>query len=71
MDRRDVSRFNGFTRRSLMLGGIQVGLVSALVGRLYYLQVLEADRYEMLADENRISMRMLPPLRGRSFHGRS
>lgn len=65
MDRRDVSRFKGFTRRSLMLGGIQVGLVSALVGRLYYLQVLEADRYEMLADENRISMRMLPPLRGR------
>ena len=65
MDRRDFNRFKGFGRRALMLAGIKGTLVSALVARLYYLQVLQADRYGMLSDDNRISMRMLPPLRGR------
>ena len=32
---------------------------------MYQLQVLESDRYKMLADENRINMRLLPPPRGR------
>lgn len=40
-------------------------LFSALVGRLYYLQITESDRYTMLAEDNRINMRMLPPPRGR------
>jgi penicillin-binding protein 2 len=65
MDRRDFNRFKGFSRRALLLGGVKVGLASALLARLYYLQVLESDRYSMLSDDNRISVRMLPPLRGR------
>jgi len=32
---------------------------------MYELQVVEADRYAVLADENRISLRLLTPLRGR------
>ena len=48
-----------------MLGGAKALLVSALVGRLYYLQVLESDRYRTLADENRINLRLIPPPRGR------
>ena len=40
-------------------------LFSALVGRLYYLQAIESDRYTMLAEDNRISLRLLPPPRGR------
>ena len=32
---------------------------------MYELQILESDRYSMLADENRISLRLLPPPRGR------
>jgi penicillin-binding protein 2 len=39
--------------------------MSALIGRMYYLQVLEADRYRTLADENRINLRLLAPRRGR------
>ncbi|MAL78156.1 MAG: penicillin-binding protein 2 [Sneathiella sp.] len=54
-----------FSRRALMLAGGQAALMSALAGRLYYLQVLHADQYAMMADENRINMRLLPPLRGR------
>ncbi|MBC7134108.1 MAG: penicillin-binding protein 2, partial [Oceanibaculum nanhaiense] len=52
------------TRRALMLGAGQLGLVGALAGRLYYLQVVQADRYRVLADDNRISIRLLPPPRG-------
>jgi penicillin-binding protein 2 len=63
--RGDIDQRKQFTRRALFLAGGQVLLVSGLVGRLYYLQVVEADTYRMLADDNRINMRLLPPLRGR------
>ena len=52
-----------------MLGGIQAGLLSTLVGRMYYLQVLQSDRYTMLAEENRINMRLLSPSRGQILTG--
>ena len=48
-----------------MLAGGKLVLLSALVGRMYYLQVLESERYATLADENRINIRLLPPPRGR------
>ena len=47
-----------------MLAGGQAALTVALAGRMYYLQVVEAERYGILADENRISLRLLPPPRG-------
>lgn len=62
---RDSERSRLFTRRLALLGMGKAALVSALVGRMHYLQVVEGDRYRMLADENRISMRLLPPPRGR------
>ncbi|GAB6053799.1 penicillin-binding protein 2 [Magnetospira thiophila] len=61
----DNDRFKLFTRRAAVLGGGQLLLLSTLVGRMYYLQVMEAERYATLAEENRISMRLLPPPRGR------
>lgn len=48
----------------MVLGGVKLGLMSALVGRLYYLQVVQADKYRMLSDGNRISLRLLAPSRG-------
>jgi penicillin-binding protein 2 len=36
-----------------------------LAGRMYYLQVVQSDRYAMLADENRINIRLVAPPRGR------
>ncbi|MEX1036313.1 MAG: penicillin-binding protein 2 [Sneathiella sp.] len=54
-----------FSRRALMMAGGQVMLMSALAGRLYYLQVIHSDEYSMMADENRMNLRLLPPLRGR------
>ena len=67
MPNRDRERTRIFTRRTVLLAGGQFALLSTLVGRLYYLQVVQADRYAMLADENRINLRLLPPPRGRIF----
>ena len=61
---RDSDRQRLFNRRALMLAGGKVGLLSILVGRMYYLQVVESDRYATLAEENRINLRLLPPPRG-------
>ncbi|MBK1663365.1 penicillin-binding protein 2 [Rhodospirillum rubrum] len=62
--RRDVDRAKLFTRRAVLLGGAQAGLVGALAARMYYLQVIESDRYLTLAEENRFNLRLLPPPRG-------
>ena len=62
---RDTQRQKSLTRRAAILGGTQVILTSALVGRLYQLQVLERDRYRVMAEENRINLRLLVPPRGK------
>ena len=62
---RDSIRRKAFTRRALALSGGAAALVSVLAGRLYHLQVIDADRYRTLAEENRISWRLLPRSRGR------
>jgi len=61
---RDTDRYRLLTRRAAVLGGIKLAGLSALVGRLYYLQVVESARYTMLAEENRISLRLVAPSRG-------
>lgn len=54
-----------FTRRALVLGCGKLGLIGALGARLYYLQVVEADRYELLSRDNQFNLELLPPIRGR------
>src|SRR3546814_1414487 len=61
----DSERQRSFSRRSLLLGGAQSLLLACLAGRMYYLQVVEADRYKTLAEDNRINLRLPPPPRGR------
>lgn len=61
---RDSERLKLFNRRVALLAGGKVLLLSGLIGRMYYLQVVEADRYATLADENRINLRLLLPPRG-------
>jgi penicillin-binding protein 2 len=62
---RDLDRQKQFTRRALLLGGGQALLLTALAGRLHYLQVIESDRYLTLAEDNRINLRLIAPKRGR------
>ncbi len=54
-----------FTRRAALLGLGQIGIFGALAARLYQLQVVDGNRYALLADENRISTEILAPVRGR------
>ncbi|MFM2045403.1 MAG: penicillin-binding protein 2 [Pseudomonadota bacterium] len=61
---RDAERLRLLTRRMIVLGGLKAAAVSALVGRLYYLQIVESDKYTMMAEDNRISLRLLAPPRG-------
>jgi penicillin-binding protein 2 len=53
-----------FSRRLAILGGLKVAMVATLAGRLYYLQVIEGEKYRLLSDENRINHRILFPPRG-------
>lgn len=55
------------SRRALLLGGAQMGLVGVLGTRMATMQVDQADTFRMLADENRINMRLIPPARGLVF----
>ncbi|WP_416897859.1 MAG: penicillin-binding protein 2 [Minwuia sp.] len=64
-ERIEKARFPVFSRRALVLGGAKAALLGVLAGRLYYLQVVDADQYRMLADENRMNLRLLAPPRGR------
>lgn len=52
------------TRRALLLGASQLAFVGGLGARMQYLQLDQADQYRLLADENRINIRLLPPARG-------
>lgn len=62
---RDGDRYKAFSRRAVVLIGGKVALLGGLIGRMYYLQVVEADKFKTLSDENRISLKLLAPPRGR------
>jgi penicillin-binding protein 2 len=54
-----------FTRRSLVLGGVQAAGFGVLGWRLFNLQVVDQGRYAPLAESNRINLQILAPKRGR------
>ncbi len=55
------------TRRAMLVGGLQLGFVGALALRMQHLQVDQADQFRLLAEENRINIRLIPPTRGRIY----
>lgn len=61
---RDNDKGKVLINRSLIMAGCKVFILLCIIARLYYLQVYQADRFKMLADENRISTRLLIPQRG-------
>ena len=61
---RDNDKGKVLINRSLIVGLGKLFLLLVIIARLYYLQVYQADRYKTLADENRISTRLLVPPRG-------
>jgi penicillin-binding protein 2 len=63
--REEEQRRSVFTRRALVLGGVQAAALGLLGVRLHHLQVREGPRYATLSDENRLTARLLAPPRGR------
>lgn len=53
-----------FTRRALVLGGLQVGLGGLLAGRMAWLSIAQKDKYDRLAESNRVQSQLIPPRRG-------
>jgi len=56
-----------FTTRSIVIGILMLVLTGILLTRLFYLQVIEYDRYSTLSKNNRISVVPRPPVRGLIF----
>jgi penicillin-binding protein 2 len=61
-DSEDSARI--ITRRALFMGGAMAAMVAVLGVRMRHLQVEEADQFRLLAEENRINIRLIPPARG-------
>ncbi|SFB01809.1 penicillin-binding protein 2 [Poseidonocella pacifica] len=55
------------SRRGLVLGAAQMGFIGLLGLRMRHLQVEEADQFRLLAEENRVNVRLIPPSRGQIF----
>ena len=59
--------FRKISRRGAILGGVQLAFAGALGLRMQHLQVDQADEFRLLAEENRINIRLIPPNRGQIF----
>jgi len=55
------------SRRGILLGGTMLATAVTLGLRMRYMQVDQADQFRLLAEENRINIRLIPPARGQIF----
>ena len=51
-------------RRAVLMGGAMGAFVAVLGARMRYLSVEQADEFRLLAEENRVNIRLIPPARG-------
>ena len=54
-------------RRGLLVGGLQLGFCGLLAWRMHHLQVENAESFRLIADENRINVRLIPNQRGEIY----
>lgn len=55
------------SRRALVVSAVQLSIVGGLGLRMRSLQIEQADQFRLLAEENRINIRLIPPARGLIF----
>lgn len=53
-----------FSRRMLLVGGAQAAIGGLLIGRLGYLAVTQNEKYQLLSENNRVQLIVVPPRRG-------
>lgn len=51
-------------RRAFLMGSAMGAFVAVLGARMRYLSVDQADQFQLLAEENRVNIRLIPPARG-------
>ena len=56
--------FRTVSRRGLLLAGLQGVFATTLAFRMRYLQLDQSDEFRLLAEENSIKIRLIPPARG-------
>ena len=54
-------------RRGLLIGGLQLGFCGLLGWRMHHLQIEKAESFRLVADENRINLRLVPNQRGEIY----
>ena len=63
----ETSKLNKFSRRSFILGGIKISLISLLCGRLFYLQFLKYNNYKIMSEKNKLRVSVILPVRGKIY----
>lgn len=53
-----------FTRRAMVLGGMQGGIAALLATRMGWISVAENEKYSLLSESNRLNLTLIPPRRG-------
>ncbi|TXC68831.1 penicillin-binding protein 2 [Sphingorhabdus soli] len=53
-----------FTRRTMLVGGAQIGIGALLAARMAYISIADNEHYRMLSESNRLNMTLIPPRRG-------
>nr|WP_203310062.1 penicillin-binding protein 2 [Sphingomonas beigongshangi] len=60
----EATQTYSFSRRAWLLGTAQLGIGGLLAGRMGWLAVAQNDKYNALAEKNRVSLTKIPPRRG-------
>ena len=61
---REVLRQELISRRTFLISTGKVGVLSVLLARMAYLQLIKGSEYKILSDKNRITLVLSPPARG-------
>ena len=53
-----------FSRRAVFVGGVQAAIGLTVAARMSYIAVADNEKYELLAESNRVNLTIIPPRRG-------
>jgi penicillin-binding protein 2 len=53
-----------FSRRAMVVGGLQGAIGALLIGRMAWISVAENEKYSLLSESNRVNLTLIPPRRG-------
>ena len=55
---------NSFDRRSVVIGGLQLGVGVLLAARMAWIGLFQNEKYSTLSESNRVNLTLIPPRRG-------